>query len=233
MGFILGPFSTFRSVLRQIGEKFNRKWFCRHSNGTYSARQMIIGFIFLAGITFGVLLCMDSMECFLHTLRLHWVEFNNKFYKGNGFLFEFYSFRKRVSQEVATDLWDNYTIISNPLFNQGLSWGLGPWDCLWIRVGPCIGISAGADRILCFGYGSTVEKVRGLVLRVVSCGRSVVGKFFGSRWRSGGHLPTWSWEGHSCIFLVCWLFLRISRRQEPTAPKFWCWAWYRYFYQKL
>lgn len=62
---------------------------------------MLIGFIFLAGITFGVLLCMDSMECFLHTLRLHWVEFNNKFYKGNGYGFIFYSFKNKIVADLA------------------------------------------------------------------------------------------------------------------------------------
>lgn len=63
---------------------------------------MLIGFIILAGLTFGILLCMDTMECFLHTLRLHWVEFNNKFYKGNGFAFNYFSFTNRMVSELAT-----------------------------------------------------------------------------------------------------------------------------------
>ncbi len=46
-----------------------------------------IGFFLFANVTFGVLMCMDVMECFLHSLRLHWVEFQNKFYKGDGKLF--------------------------------------------------------------------------------------------------------------------------------------------------
>jgi V-type H+-transporting ATPase subunit a len=35
-------------------------------------------------VTFGVILSMDVVECFLHALRLHWVEFQNKFYKVQG-----------------------------------------------------------------------------------------------------------------------------------------------------
>ena len=49
---------------------------------------MVVLFYALVWVTFGVLMCMDSMECFLHALRLHWVEFQNKFYKGDGYKYD-------------------------------------------------------------------------------------------------------------------------------------------------
>lgn len=57
---------------------------------------IIIGSFILAICTFGILLLMDNMECCLHCLRLHWVEFCNKFYKGDGKLFRPYSIENKL-----------------------------------------------------------------------------------------------------------------------------------------
>ena len=61
---------------------------------------LFIAFFAFFSITFGVLMCMDTMECFLHTLRLHWVEFQNKFYKGNGYKFAPYSITQVLKNEM-------------------------------------------------------------------------------------------------------------------------------------
>eukprot|EP01017_Pseudomicrothorax_dubius_P010374 TRINITY_DN1369_c0_g1_i1.p1 TRINITY_DN1369_c0_g1~~TRINITY_DN1369_c0_g1_i1.p1 ORF type:complete len:108 (+),score=29.08 TRINITY_DN1369_c0_g1_i1:83-406(+) len=53
---------------------------------------VLIGFMMFANLTLGVLLSMDVMECFLHALRLHWIEFQSKFYKGTGHPFKPFSF---------------------------------------------------------------------------------------------------------------------------------------------
>jgi V-type H+-transporting ATPase subunit a len=45
---------------------------------------IVIGFAIWAFATFGILCAMDVLECYLHALRLHWVEFNTKFFKGDG-----------------------------------------------------------------------------------------------------------------------------------------------------
>jgi len=55
---------------------------------------IIFGYGIFAGVTFGVLLMMDVLECFLHALRLHWVEFQNKFFKADGFKFTPFSFKR-------------------------------------------------------------------------------------------------------------------------------------------
>eukprot|EP00826_Nyctotherus_ovalis_P002855 TRINITY_DN10574_c0_g1_i3.p2 TRINITY_DN10574_c0_g1~~TRINITY_DN10574_c0_g1_i3.p2 ORF type:complete len:118 (+),score=9.61 TRINITY_DN10574_c0_g1_i3:185-538(+) len=60
-------------------------------------RSLIITaeFAVFASVSVGILLCLDSLECFLHTLRLHWVEFQNKFFAGDGYLYCPFSYRTK------------------------------------------------------------------------------------------------------------------------------------------
>jgi len=47
-------------------------------------------FFMWAAVTAAVLLGMDFLECTLHTLRLHWVEYQSKFFHADGRLFKAY-----------------------------------------------------------------------------------------------------------------------------------------------
>jgi V-type H+-transporting ATPase subunit a len=52
-----------------------------------NAIMIVVGMFLFFNITLGVIMGMDSMECFLHALRLQWVEFQNKFFKADGWKF--------------------------------------------------------------------------------------------------------------------------------------------------
>ena len=61
---------------------------------------VFIGFAVFASVTFAVLCLMDVLECYLHTLRLHWVEFQSKFYKSDGYKFLPFSFSRIVDEPI-------------------------------------------------------------------------------------------------------------------------------------
>ena len=58
--------------------------------------MLSVSFIAFSFLTLGVLLFMDLMECFLHTLRLHWVEFQDKFFKADGYKFSPFNFESLI-----------------------------------------------------------------------------------------------------------------------------------------
>lgn len=90
--FVLGAVSNTASYLRlwalslahsELSQVFLEK-VLYGSMALNNAFAVWMGFLLWFGLTIGVLCLMESLSAFLHALRLHWVEFQNKFYQCEG-----------------------------------------------------------------------------------------------------------------------------------------------------
>ncbi|PXF47868.1 V-type proton ATPase subunit a3 [Gracilariopsis chorda] len=107
--FVLGAISNTASYLRlwalslahaELSNVFLEKLLYM-SIASGNPIAMMAGFFMWIAATIGVLMFMESLSAFLHALRLHWVEFQNKFYllHGDGVKFNPYTHAASLEQD--------------------------------------------------------------------------------------------------------------------------------------
>lgn len=107
--YVLGTVSHTASYLRlwalslahqQLSVVFFQKTILSGMAMSFPSNMFAISFSFAVWflITVAVLMGMDVLECFLHVLRLHWVEFQTKFYKADGYAFVPYRHRDLLQE---------------------------------------------------------------------------------------------------------------------------------------
>ncbi|KAK3018811.1 hypothetical protein RJ639_003043 [Escallonia herrerae] len=98
--FVLGAVSNTASYLRLWAlslahSELSTVFFEKVLKLAWGYDNIIIRLVGLAVFAFAtafILLMMETLSAFLHALRLHWVEYQNKFYYGDGYKFRPFSF---------------------------------------------------------------------------------------------------------------------------------------------
>ncbi|CAD8050641.1 unnamed protein product [Paramecium primaurelia] len=105
LNIIQEQFETFKKYICSTGEQiiFFTSELVK-SGGFVGAIRLVFGYSVFSLITFDVLTMMDVFECFLHALRLHWVEFQSKFFKADGYAFQKCSYFKAMEENVVLNV---------------------------------------------------------------------------------------------------------------------------------